>query len=200
MVHALAVPQHEDRSLARILAVARGDGCIAMYDADHKPGPASSGSSGRGGRTKQRAAAGRRSAAAAASAAPGRLALLGPEQGGHTAAVNCVSFAAGSDARQLLSAGNDRRLLLWNWQVAQAAAEEARPQAADALDAASAGDDAQPDVAAEAPVGCSGQQLLAAEHLHSHKINWACSADVPGCPYNVFLASTGRRIAAVRLQ
>ncbi|GAB4823087.1 hypothetical protein N2152v2_010133 [Parachlorella kessleri] len=192
MVHSVVVPDTDDRSLCRLMAVARGDGYISVYDVDSKislptkltPKVSSSSSNGKssrkgavltestGGKSKARRSSGSRrseqtvvapskakagavpgtsdtsavaqppalttppatSAAAPAAAteaagvaagrvpvAPGRLCLLGREQGGHTAAVNCLAFACGSTWQRLLSAGNDGRLLMWDWQ---AAAEE----------------------------------------------------------------------------
>lgn len=179
MVHSVVVPDTEDRSLCRLMALGRGDGYISLYDIDSKPvlppragtkgsgsggGSASGGSSKKSGKGKQKgggragsSAAGGgggdavavASTAAAASSSgaehrgnssggsgvgeeaaadapdpwqvpfvPGRVCLLGREHGGHTAAVNCLSFLHGSDWQRLLSAGNDGRLLLWDWNAA----------------------------------------------------------------------------------
>lgn len=245
MVHSIAVPQTEDRGLCRLMAVARGDGCISIYDADFKPPSAagaatgaSSGSGKKGGsgskawqrgsssggaQKRQRQQQQTAAAAAVAGLVPGRLALLGQEQGGHTAAVNCVSFLAGSSWQQLLSAGNDCRLLLWNWQVAAAAGREAAEAAAEAREGGDPsssgggsaeegslrqGGGAQPAAPSAEEAGSSGggvsgegssTPLLAAEVRHIRKINWACSADVAGCGYNAFVADTGRRLTALAL-
>ena len=236
MVHCMAVPQCEDRGLCRLVAVGRGDGAISLYDADYKPG-ATTGTGGSGGKkggskARQRTASGpqqqqaqqARQQLAGPPAVPGRLALLGREQGGHTAAVNSVSFFQGSAWQQLLSAGNDRRLLLWNWRAQAAvleAGQEAGEEAAEAAEAAAEGEPSSSPSSSMRHGGGSGQAgvtgssgsrggdsedaavcsrpLIAAEHKHARKINWACSADLPGCAYNVFLADTGRRITALAL-
>ncbi|PSC75076.1 WD repeat-containing 53 [Micractinium conductrix] len=238
MVHSLAVPQSEERGCCRLMAVGRGDGCVSLYDADYRPAAGSSSGGGGGGgkkggsKARQRggggsggggAQRGQGAAAAGAAAAPGRLALLGQEQGGHTAAVNCVSFYAGpgsTGGELLLSAGNDCRLLLWNWRAAAAAGQEGAEAAAEA--AAAAGGAYEGPSSADSGSSSSQQggekggaaavagagatetaggtlPLVAAEHRQARKINWACSADLPGCPYDVFLADTGRRLTALTL-
>jgi hypothetical protein len=233
----MAVPQCEDRGLCRLMAVGRGDGAISLYDADYRPaaagGAGHSGGKKGGSKARQRATSAppqqqqAQQQPAGPPAVPGRLALLGREQGGHTAAVNSVSFFQGSAWQQLLSAGNDRRLLLWNWR-AQAAAQqdgqEAGQEAAQATEAAAEGEPSSvssgvrqgggsEQVAVAGSSGGSGAcaedddddfaagslPLIAAEHKHTRKINWACSAELPGCVYNVFLADTGRRITALTL-
>lgn len=212
MVHCLAVPQTEDRALGRLMAVARGDGCVSLYDADWKQPAASSSSSGSGSSRKGKVgASGKRGGAGSrqqqAAVPPGRLALFGREQGGHAAAVNCVAFLPGGP--QLLSAGNDCRLLLWNLgaaqeeQAAAAAAEAEQGDQADGGEQQGGGGSlrqggAQQPAAAEG--AAEGHLLLAAEHKHARKINWACTADVPGCTYHVFLADTGRRLTALALK
>lgn len=213
MVHSIAVPQTDDRSLCRLMALARGDGSISIHDADFKPPAAAAGSDGKkgGGKARQQ----QRQRQQAARGVPGRLSLLGQEQGGHTAAVNCVTYLAGSSWQRLLSAGNDCRLLLWNWQAAAAAAEEAAAAGSEAAAAgepgagsslrqgaaqAAAGPEQGAAAAGEEGGGSeAGTPLLAAEHRHPRKINWACSTDLPGCGYNAFLADTGRRITALAL-
>ncbi|PRW58024.1 WD repeat-containing 53 [Chlorella sorokiniana] len=216
MVHCLAVPQTDERTLGRLMAVARGDGCVSLYDADWKQPAASSssggsgsGRKGKGGASSKRGGAGGKQQQAAAGAAvpPGRLALLGREQGGHTAAVNCVTFFPGG--RQLVSAGNDCRLLLWNLGVAQEQQAAAGAGAAEQQERAEADEQAggggsslrQGGAQQQAAAGEAAEQqpLLAAEHQHARKINWACTADVPGCSFNVFLADTGRRLTALTL-
>lgn len=233
MVHCMAVPRCEDRGLCRLMAVGCGDGAISLYDADHKPAAAggaggSAGGKKGGSKARQRAAGGpqqqqvqqAQQQPAGPPAVPGRLALLGREQGGHTAAVNSVSFFQGSAWQQLLSAGNDRRLLLWNWSVqaaVQEAGQEARQEAAEAAADAEpsstsssvrqGGGSEQAAVASSSGSSGAGSEdaaagslpLIAAEHKHTRKINWACSADLPGCAYNVVLADPGRRITALTL-
>jgi hypothetical protein len=206
------------------MAVARGDGCVSLYDADWKPGGhthggggGSSSGSGKkgGGKARPRASSRQEASPLGDGGVPGRLALLGAEQGGHSAAANCVAFVPGSGWQQLLSAGNDRRLLLWNWPVARAAAQAERDAAAEAGGVQddrrsrsmrqSGGEEGRRTAdssSAEAPdkqkESCPSP-LLAAEHKHKRKINWTCSAAVPGCPFGTFVADTGRHITALHL-
>lgn len=203
MVHALAVPQTEDPGLCSLVATARGDGCLAIYDADVRPpAPAASGSSGSrrsgGGKARQR-----RGCGAAAEAAPGRLCLLGREMGGHTAAVNCVSFLHGSGWHHVLTGGNDARLLLWNWRRG-ADGEEAAAAAAQAAAAvvnvggkgAAVGSAV---AAAEEEETYQESQVLAAEVRHGHKVNWACSFEQVGGA-NVAVADTSCRLSLLALR
>ena len=224
MVHSLAVPQTDDRQLCRLMAVGRGDGCVVLYDADWKPSAtSSSGGGGGGGRKGGKGAAARQRGGGGArqqqqqQQQAGRLALLGQEQGGHTAGVNSVAFfPGGASWQQLLAAGNDCRLLLWDWgaacsagqEAAQAVAEQQGEEEAGAgRDAASSsslrqgGPTGEEDAAAggSADGSPAAPPLLAAQHRHARKINCACTADVPGCSYNVFLADTGRRLTALAL-
>jgi hypothetical protein len=157
MVHCLAVPRIEGREGGRVAAVGRGDGCVAVYDVEFRP-PTEQARGGAGGgskpagrkpaKPKAPAAAGEAGASAAAPPASALLRLLGREQGGHTAAVNCVCFTNDAERPLLLSAGNDRRLLAWAWDWAPAAAG---------------------DATAAVP---------AAELRHAAKINWVCASDV----------------------
>lgn len=84
-----------------LVAAARGDGCVALYDVDYRP-PAP----GKGKAKGQEE-----------GPAPGPLVWAsGPHSGGHTAAANCVAFAGGGG--RLYSVGNDRKMCVWNWQEA----------------------------------------------------------------------------------
>lgn len=43
------------------------------------------------------------------------LALLYDNESGHNFSVACVCFAKSGEGEKLFSAGNDRKLILWNW-------------------------------------------------------------------------------------
>lgn len=43
------------------------------------------------------------------------LALLFDNENGHSFSVACVCFAKTGEGEKLFSAGNDRKLILWNW-------------------------------------------------------------------------------------
>lgn len=273
MVHSVVVPDTEDRVLCRLMAVARGDGCISVYDIDHKPtlaqgsggGSSSSGGGAAGGGSKKSAKAKRKSgsskgssggggtAAEAAAAAPadsaaasssgagaaassaaaaaagaaaaedpwhvphiaGRVCLLGREHGGHTAAVNCLAFLAGSDWRQLLSGGNDGRLLLWDWQAAAARQGSAWRSPGEGQSQQQQEEQQQPDSAAAGAGGAAEAvesepsssaaaepatlpQVVLADLKHGRKINWVCSCEPVG-GYGVFVADVTQRLTAVAL-
>ena len=110
MINALAVQhcnaqqQEEESQFPSLVAVARGDGCVALYNVDHntKPGVAQKSS-------KKGNAVDKNEQSALCWAA-------GTENGGHTAAVNCVAFEKGSEGKRLFSVGNDRRFCVWEWQ------------------------------------------------------------------------------------
>ena len=247
MVHHLAVPQSEDRSLSRLVAVARGDGCVALYNGDgwaQQQQGAAAGSTGRGagkrasgsssGSSSGGRGAGKRASSSSSGsssggkgrqkgdnsngnglgqqqqqveAALGRV-CLGPEQGGHTAAVSCLSFLHGSQWRQLLSGGNDCRLLLWNWQRAAGCDALLSPAAAGCGGGPSSGCGRGPisgrgtEPAAAGAAGGEGEdgggQLIATEVRHGRKVNWVCSFEAVGGA-NVAVADTSKRLTLLSL-
>jgi hypothetical protein len=284
MVNSVVVPDTEDRSLCRLMAVGRGDGFISVYDIDSKPAPltssAASGgstitssskkaggkakakqkggsraggsSSGGGGAaagaregsslagregvaaaepsssgdaTAGTGAAGRTAAATSAAAeeaawrvpfVPGRVCLLGREQGGHTAAVNSLEFVHGTNWQRLLSAGNDGRLVLWDWQAAAARqgsgwrgpeagkreAQAGQPGLSVGGDfVAEEGQEGQQTPAAAAAAAGAGQgaPVVVADVKHGRKVNWVCTCEPVG-GYNIFLADVTRRMTALALQ
>ncbi|KAK9844140.1 hypothetical protein WJX81_005669 [Elliptochloris bilobata] len=119
LVHALAAgPAGAPRAIGRLVAVARGDGAIGVYDADapaegavprgqdaNRRSRATAGS-GHGEAAADRHALDGSAAAqpeqdAGGAAASGRLALLGAELGGHRRAASCVCFLADGTGRRL---------------------------------------------------------------------------------------------------
>lgn len=122
MVHCVTAPDAAaEAPYNRLIAAARGDGCVVLYDGDFRP-PAQV--SGKG---KQAARSGKSDASSSKGGDSGRgdeekpdtglRWAAGGEQGGHTAAVNCVCFLPGTSGKALVSAGNDGKLCLWNWEA-----------------------------------------------------------------------------------
>jgi cellulose synthase A len=95
-----------DETKREIVAVARGDGCIALYDAD--VGGAESSASQK--KSKQSSANKSRP-----SGAQGLLWMAMEDDSCHNAPANSVSFTRVDNSTLLLSGGNDARLLLWDW-------------------------------------------------------------------------------------
>eukprot|EP00850_Spirogloea_muscicola_P014558 SM000105S13903 [mRNA] locus=s105:478189:480720:+ [translate_table: standard] len=142
LVHSVAVPLAEVPGRAgKLLAVARGDACVALYDLDFEARrtPTSSGRV-RGAGQAERHETSETSGSSLAGAESrdelrnGRLCLLGPKNGGHKAAVSHggTSFQAlflttfyfvwvgnrhfanfCSGARHIISGGEDARIKLW---------------------------------------------------------------------------------------
>jgi hypothetical protein len=187
MVHALAVPATDDRSLARLAAAARGDGCVVVLDCDARTPAAPPARPAKAGKA---AGSAKGAAAAAGGGGPvaGVLALLPPESGGHAAAANSVCFLEATGWRRLLSAGSDRRLVAWDWAGAAAAA------------AAGGGGEAggEAGAAAFADAGGAGS-AIAGELRHSAKINWVCAAAGAPGGYDAFIADVAGGVTAVRL-
>ena len=217
MVHCLAVPASEERQDAKLVAVARGDGAVSVYDGDWSAAAAAAGSSGRKGGKKPRVppgaassssgsssqAAEQRLAAQATPPAPGpggRLCVLDAEAGGHTAAVSCVAFLRG--AEQLLTGGNDGRVLLWNWRegVGRGAGREEAEQAAAGEPAAPSSSAAGEARGAAGGGGGGGPPLVAADVRHGRKVNWVCACDPAVGGYDLFVADVTKRLTALHLR
>ena len=94
LVHSVATPL--DRDHAHLVAVGRGDGSVAVYDAD-------------GALAAEAPAKGK------GKILSGRGCLLRPEDGGHAASTSHVAFAGAALHHGVFSSGNDRALLLWDW-------------------------------------------------------------------------------------
>eukprot|EP00850_Spirogloea_muscicola_P009921 SM000057S18351 [mRNA] locus=s57:132277:135148:+ [translate_table: standard] len=123
LVHSVAVPLTEVPGRAgKLLAVARGDACVALYDLDFEASRSLTGS----GKVRGAGQAERHEASDIASGSGvagalsrdenrnGRLCLLGPKDGGHKAAVSHVHFANFCPgARHIISGGEDAKIKLW---------------------------------------------------------------------------------------
>jgi len=114
MVNGVATPTMSELPYSRLVAAARGDGCIALYDGDTRP------SATAGGRSRH-AINSRSSRKATATSGrevdTGIRWLSGPDQGGHRAAANSVCFTPDSGGKSLYSVGNDKKICLWSWEV-----------------------------------------------------------------------------------
>ncbi|BDA43459.1 WD repeat-containing protein 53 [Coccomyxa sp. Obi] len=113
----VASPPWAPRQFGRLVAVARGDGHVALYDADHvDPGPKKGkkvkGKKGSGG------ASGCQDSATAEDTGrlrEGQICCLTQQDGGHSASVGTVAFHQASNGRHVVSGGNDAALLIWDW-------------------------------------------------------------------------------------
>ena len=83
------------RDVAHLVAVGRGDGVVGVYDLDAET----------------------RAPKAGVKAAPPKRCLFGREAGGHRSGVSHATFLELSGEHRVLSVGNDRRLILWDWQA-----------------------------------------------------------------------------------
>eukprot|EP00873_Tetraselmis_striata_P017828 jgi/Tetstr1/438092/TSEL_026716.t1 len=166
-INSIAVPGTERRPFCRMVAAGRGDGAVVVYDADAKVGQKGMGK----GKGKAKGSASR-----AGGQPESRCCLLDAEAGGHTASVAHVTFPQWGEGAQLLSAGNDRALILWDWQRAQ------QQQA----DGGEAGESASPEHSA-----------VAAHVKLKHKANWLATAQ--GHPGHVFVADTSSALSVLSL-
>lgn len=104
--------------LKRLVAVARGDGVVAVIDADPDAKPSQSTTTGKAAAAQQQ-----QQRQVAPEVSPGCHVWLGPSLGGHTLPAAAVVFMPwGGGARYLVSAGQDGRLILWDWTAAFTAA------------------------------------------------------------------------------
>ncbi|CAL5221404.1 g3589 [Coccomyxa viridis] len=118
LVHSVAVAcAHWARQLGRLVAVARGDGLVAVYDADQpQQAPQHRKVTKRGKQTRPNGPCQVSRAEEPRRADPsGLVSALGADSGGHRSSVGCVRFHKASHGRLLLSGGNDARVLLWAW-------------------------------------------------------------------------------------
>lgn len=115
MVHAMAVPEpsNADAPHCSLVAVARGDCRVALYDIcpprlkqSERDTETSCSDQRKAGYIKNQAG----------TSGGTRLSWMSPLQDGHTAAVNTTAFVPGSAGKLILSGGNDAKLCLWDWQ------------------------------------------------------------------------------------
>jgi hypothetical protein len=98
-----------------LVAAARGDGLVAVFDVDNTP--------------PKRNSAAAASSSGVSKAATGCSVTLTAADGGHSKPACAVIFAPSSAGRLVLSGGQDRKLLLWDWtaKLAGSPAEEDKP-------------------------------------------------------------------------
>jgi WD40 repeat protein len=137
MINCLAVCHESDLEFPSLVAVARGDGCVALYNGDAKAtatAAAGNSASGGGGKGSSKSSSSSKSSkkqqssgsdmsdkdaqgtSAQEKSSSALIWAAGTHHGGHTAAVNCVSFLRNTAGKKLISVGNDRKVLLWDWQ------------------------------------------------------------------------------------
>lgn len=132
MINSLSVCSEPDIEFPSLIAAARGDGCVALYNADHRPAAPAASTKGKKGASATATAATSSSEADKEETNKPSGALCwaaGTHQGGHTAAVNCVTFVEGTAGQRLFSVGNDRKFCVWDWQKAVEPAAELRHRA-----------------------------------------------------------------------
>ena len=113
MVHDIDTSMRHDEN-KEIVAIARGDGSVAIYDANARSHPVP--------KSKKQAARNQ-------LANPDSLLWMAfPEDNCHTSACNAVCFTH-DDRGMMLSAGNDGYLKLWNWKQDKSLVEEISTQA-----------------------------------------------------------------------
>jgi WD repeat-containing protein 53 len=116
MVHCITTPYGddvEDGGIAKLVVVARGDGCVAVYDGDGRGRGNSGGGQQRGGqRTKKKGGKNKDEE----DKVDGPLAVLRSDNGGHTSSANCVEFVHGCGWQRVVSGGNDGRCVVWKWE------------------------------------------------------------------------------------
>jgi WD40 repeat protein len=136
MINSLAVCSEPDVEFPSLVAVARGDGCVALYNADAKATAATGGTSKSSNKqSKKQTTSGGSSGGGASNGSNNSSSsgdvnaqkempssalcwAAGTHQGGHTAAVNCVSFLRNTSGKKMISVGNDRKVFVWDWQNA----------------------------------------------------------------------------------
>mmetsp|Transcript_2998 Transcript_2998/g.8468 ORF Transcript_2998/g.8468 Transcript_2998/m.8468 type:complete len:383 (+) Transcript_2998:222-1370(+) len=165
-VNAIAVPTTDKRPFCRMVAVARGDGSIVVYDADATPRPVKA--PGRGSSSKRGSTGPENEARAHGPVKQGLMCCLDRSCGGHTSSAAHVTFPQWASGSQVLSGGNDCRILLWDWQRAEVN---------------TLGDEASK---------ASTQALLCSEHIGS-KINWLATRDAGA--ENLYISNTTEKIA-----
>jgi len=182
MVHSVAVGAVDDHLSQRVVAVARGDGKVVVYDVAAAAATTTTRSGGRkgarGGGEGTRAGKGGRGGEARSSGRPRSVAA---QHNGHAASATHVAFARFSGGRHLVSGGNDARLLLWDW----AAAAEAAEAEAEAVE-----DKAEEGIAGVDPPGVHTV-------AHGEKVNWLCTSTDHS--HAVFVADTSPQLSVYAL-
>jgi plastocyanin len=176
MVHSIAVGGTDDHLSQRVVAVARGDGAVVVYDV----AAAASTRSGarKGARRGEGTRAGKGGGCGGASPS-GRPRSVTAQLNGHAASATHVAFARFSGGRHLVSGGNDAQLVLWDW----AAAAEAEAEAEQVENKA---------------VGIAGVDLPGVQTVaHGDKVNWLCTSTDRS--HAVFVADTSPQLSMYAL-
>lgn len=101
MIHSIAVTEAEDVVLSSLVAVARGDGTVGVYDVDVD-------------RIERLVDRRRKDHKYEKESMNACRMILGREQGGHRSSVSHVTFGRFANKCLLASGGNDRRIVLWD--------------------------------------------------------------------------------------
>ena len=210
MVHAVACANGlECAETRRLVAAACGDGTVALVDLD-LPAPGAKTSSGKTKSKKGgKGSSNKADKTGGVFGATRRVLFLGRDPGtlgdiGHAGACNAVAFAGWSGSRYLVTGGNDKRVGVWDWRVAneiQSNADARHEQHTWMIDSFMKGNSLMG----------RGSDLIGAYEgpgsrvrffKHGKKVNWVCAADVldnPGGFGDTFVADTGTTVAAYAL-
>ena len=211
MVHAVACANGlECVETRRLVAAACGDGTVALVDLD-LPAPGAKTSSGKSKSNKKggKGSSNKTDKTGGVFGATRRVLFLGRDPGtlgdiGHAGACNAVTFAGWSGGRYVVTGGNDKRVGVWDWRVAneiQSNADARHEQHTWMMDSFMKGNSLMG----------RGSDLIGAYEgagsrvrffKHGKKVNWVCAADVldnPGGFGDTFVADTGTKVAAYAL-
>ncbi|CAM6124500.1 unnamed protein product [Calypogeia fissa] len=117
-VHALAIPESNGSGdSGRVVAVARGDGAIEVYDLGFESLKPVVRKGLKNKKGNQQNSSGQGESGGPALMVNGLRCHFDTEHGGHSTAASSVAFAAfGANERFLVSAGNDMLIKGWNWR------------------------------------------------------------------------------------
>lgn len=198
-VHAVASPTAaDDRLLLSMVAAARGDGAVSVFDADHESAAASgSGSSSSSSKGKGKSGGSSKGSRASGGQASlqGCSVMLDSSAGGHSRPVSAVQFTKSGGGRHVVSGGEDGRLVIWNWTVTAAQSQQQPLLHGSSAGVAEAG--AGPEASGAEEVA---PQAVLLRHAHRRKVNaLACAAGEDGREH-IYVADTSKLISKYRIQ
>ncbi|GBF91689.1 hypothetical protein Rsub_03993 [Raphidocelis subcapitata] len=172
MVHCLSTPPGDGPAARRLVAAACGDGAVAVFSVEAAGGGGGSstgtGSAGKRKPVKQQQQQQQRQQQPPQAAEPAAYAgqdvslWLGREAGGHARPASAVAFlSAAGGGRYVASGGEDRRLVVWDWQAATSGSRSSTAAADTPASAGEAAAAAGAALAADSP-GAAGAAGVAA--------------------------------------
>lgn len=221
-VHCIAVSTTANSPVVkRACAAARGDGVVAVFDIDAANPGTQKQTKGTSNNIGSAVKSGTQKDSTRCSPVngsrvdvqPGFNVLLGADAGGHTRPVSSCCFLHNGAGRYLASGGEDKRLVVWNWQQqyhAQRQSEAGNPDQVQHM--AGEAEQQQPAVngesSASGPFGSSGNagvfssanqggpmDVIAWQQYHGFKINALCSMPQGSHAESLFVADTSDKIS-----